>query len=133
MSTFDGLPEGWAVWNEEADGKAVLVYRPDVFDGDAFPPACLPTLSLTTQSPNRPPGETTTGPTNWHVLLFLEPDVRVRDPGVETTFERYDAAVAATVELTRRFADGEIDLRACYQLPRDAYLDELEALTGRDA
>lgn len=45
--SFEALPDGWRVWNEEPSGRAILVYRPDVFGGDDLPSECLPTIYLT--------------------------------------------------------------------------------------
>ena len=62
------------------------------------------------------------------VTLYLEPEVD-RDP------ESYDAlpdAVKAAEALTRRFSAGEVDYRALYQVPREAYLEKLDELTGRE-
>lgn len=129
--SFEGLSEDWVVWSDESAGRSVLVYRPDVFDTQAFPPECLPTIYLTSQSPDRPPGERSRGPERWHVLLYLEPDVRAR--GRDATYETRERAVDGAVELARAFADGEVDYRGLYQVPREAYLDELDRLTGRDA
>jgi len=44
--SFDSLGEDWVVWSDEGE-KAVLAFRPDVFDGDEFPAPCLPTIYLT--------------------------------------------------------------------------------------
>ena len=62
------------------------------------------------------------------VTLYLEPEVN-RDP------EAYDVlpdAVEAAEALTRRFSAGEVDYRALYQVPREAYLEKLDELTGRE-
>ena len=132
MATFDDLPEGWAVWSDEADGRAVLVYRPDVFDSDAFPPACLPTLYLTNGPKRRRRPKSAADRRRrdtWHVTLFLEPEVEFPEA---PTFDSRDGAVAGAVDLARSFADGELDLRGCYQVPREAYLDRLASLTGAE-
>ncbi len=130
MDPLADLPGGWEVWNAEPGGRAVLAFRPDVFDGDAFPPACLPTLTVGPgRSPDGRPDRTATSG-HWHVALYLEPDVRVRE--VDEGFEDRDAAVAAAAEAARAFAAGELDLRSAYQEPREGYLDRLEALIGTD-
>ncbi|MFB6118605.1 DUF5820 family protein [Halosegnis sp.] len=123
------LPDGWRPWSEAAD-KLVWAYRPDIFDGDAFPAACLPTIYLTRGGRSRRPGvDRDPGPgADWHVTLFLEPEVGP-DP------ERYPdraAAIEGARELARAFAAGEIDYRALYQVPREAYFRRLDELTGRD-
>lgn len=128
--TYDRLPDSWVVWNDEADGRSVLAYRPDVFDSESFPPECLPTLYLTRGRPSRrPPGSNPleTGD-DWRVTLYLEPDV-------ERPSERFDSrddAVDAAVDLARRFDRGEIDYRDLYQVPREEYFERLDELTGRD-
>lgn len=123
------LPAGWAVWSEADD--TVLAYRPDVFDGEAFPAPCMPTIYVTQGGRDRRPGRSRDPApgTPWHVTLYLEPEVG-RDP------DRYDdreAAVAGALDLAERFADGEIDYRALYQVPRPDYLDRLDEVTGRDS
>lgn len=124
------LPDGWVAWSE-ADDRLVWVYRPDVFDGGGFPPPCLPTLYVTRGRRSRRPGVDRAPPpdADWHVTLFLEPEV-ARDPD---RFDDRAAALAGARELAARFARGEVDVRALYQIPRETYLDELEALTGQDS
>ena len=128
MSEFDALPDSWTVWTESTD-QCVLVYRPDVFDSHAFPAPCLPTIYLTHGRRSRRPGsELDPDPTDpWFVTLFLEPEVS-RDA------ERFDsraAAVAGAITLAERFADGEVDYRDRYQVPREEYFTKLDELIGR--
>jgi hypothetical protein len=126
MDPLDALPDGWQVWNAEPGGRVVLTYRPDIFDGDGFPPSCLPTLTVAPgASPDARP-ERQAGTDRWHVALFLEPDVRVR--AVETSADDRDAAVERAVAVARQFATGEVDYRAAYHEPRTAYLDRLDQL-----
>jgi hypothetical protein len=128
VSGFDALPAGWERWSD-AEERVVLVYRPDVFDADGFPAPCLPTLYLTHGRRNRRPGgRTPTAGEAWYVRLFLEPEVGT-DP---EAFETRERAVAGAVDLAERFADGTIDYRGLYQVPRPAYLDRLDELTGRE-
>lgn len=125
--SFEDLPEGWTVWHDEPGGKSVLVYRPDVFDSQAYPAPCLPTLYVARGGRGRRPGSARQGADEWRVTLFLEPEV-------EAAADRYDdraAAVAGAVDCARRFARGEVDYRDRYQVPREAYLDRLDELTGR--
>lgn len=123
-------PAGWERWNDTPD-RQVFVYRPDVFDSQAFPAACLPTLYLS-NSPHRnrrPEQRSNRGGNAWHLTLYLEPEVVLAE-------ERYDdrtAADDAGAVLARRFADGELDYRSAYQVPRETYLDRLDDLTGREA
>jgi hypothetical protein len=63
----------------------------------------------------------------WSVTLFLE-------PGVEDRTESYgsrEEAVEGAVAYARRFANGEIDYRGLYQVPREEYFEKLDELTGR--
>lgn len=121
-------PAGWTTWSD-ADDRLVLAYRPDVFDADAFPAPCMPTLYLTRGRRNRRrPGQERSAALDWFVTLYLEPEVIVGE-------ERFDAradALEGARSLARDFADGTLDYRAAYQVPREAYLDELDRLTGRD-
>lgn len=129
MVRLDDPPAGWTAWSVEADGRAVLVYRPDVFDGEEFPAPCLPTLYLTRgpRERRRPGRSRPEGDAAWHVTLYLEPEVTV--PGGDTYSTR-EAAVEAALGLARRFAAGEIDVRGVYQVPREEYVEKLVALTG---
>lgn len=119
-------PAGWETWSDQAT-KVVLVYRPDVFDTADFPAPCLPTLYLTKGRRDRRPGRHQPAPDDdWQVTLYLEPDVQ----GPSTTHETRQDAESSAVTLAQRFADGEIDYRELYQVPRPAYLDRLDDLTG---
>lgn len=124
--SFEELAPGWEVWNEEPN-RCVLAYRPDVFDSDAFPAPCLPTIYLTKGKRSRRPGPHRPSPdAAWYVTLFLEPEVN-RDPD---TYDTREAAVDGAVTLAARFAEGDIDCRELYQVPRDGYLTKLAELTG---
>ncbi|MFB6303549.1 MAG: DUF5820 family protein [Haloferacaceae archaeon] len=125
---FDALPDGWTVWADEPGGRSVLAYRPDVFEGESYPAPCLPTIYVTAGSRRRPAARTPDAGDDWYARLFLEPDVM----GPEERCESRAAAREAAVELARRFAAGDVDYRALYQVPRPDYLDRLDALTGRD-
>lgn len=131
MTGFAALPDSWEIWSEEDDGRAVLAYRPDVFDGEAFPAACLPTLYVTHGKRTRRPG---TNPTtrstveDWFVTFYLEPDVSLPD---QFRFDSRSDAVACALDLARQFDEGEIDYRELYQVPRERYFDRLDELTGR--
>ncbi|MFC7136991.1 DUF5820 family protein [Halobaculum litoreum] len=122
------LGDGWRVWNEEPGGRAIVVYRPDVFDADRFPAPCLPTVYLTNGSRRARPGSGQYRTDEWHVTLFLEPEVEAES----RTFDERAAAVDGVADVTSRFAAGAIDYRGAYQVPREAYLDELDALVRGD-
>lgn len=123
---MDDLPEGWVTWSE-GRGKVVLAYRPDVFDTEAFPAPCLPTIYVTHGQRSRRPGRRQpTEETPWYVTLFLEPEV---DRGPHT-FDSREAGFAGARDVAQQFTDGTIDYRSLYQVPRPDYLDRLDELTG---
>lgn len=122
---LDALADAWTVWNQ-TEAKLILAYRPDIFDSERFPAPCLPTVYLTRGKRTRRPGADRTGE-DWYVTLYLEPEVE-RDP---ESFTDRESAIEGAVSVANRFAAGDIDYRDLYQVPRDAYLDELDELTGR--
>lgn len=125
---FDGLADGWDVWSVE-NRRAVLAYRPDIFDSSAFPAECLPTIYLTKGRRGRRPGRPTPPPdAPWFVTLYLEPDV-----SQEFQYDGQDAAIDGAKTLAAEFATGEFAYRELYQLPRERYLDKLDELTGQDS
>lgn len=126
---MDDVPDGWQVWSD-ADDRLVLAYRPDVFDGGDFPPPCLPTIYVSRGRRGRRPGVRRDPPpgTPWYVTLFLEPEIE----GEPEAFDSRAAARDGARELARRFADGDVDYRGLYQVPREAYFEKLDELTGRD-
>jgi hypothetical protein len=127
--SLDDLPDAWTVWNEEPDGRVILAYRPDVFDADQFPAACLPTIYVTNGARDARPGAGQLETDEWHATLFAEPEIKLAS---EQTDGR-DAAIDAAVSLAREFADGNVDYRGAYQVPREAYFAELDERTGREA
>ena len=130
MTAYADLPDGWVVWNDEPDGRSILAYRPDVFDSHEFPAACLPTIYVT-DGPigrRRPEARGRSVDGTWNVALFLEPEVTV----TTRRFDDRDAAVRGAIELAREFADGSLAYRSAYQVPREAYLAELDSLLGRE-
>ena len=124
------LGDGWDIWSADSD-RTVLAYRPDVFDGDEFPPPCLPTVYITRGRPNRRPEGNRNLPPDapWMVTLYLEPEVNRDAEAYDTAAE----AAAAAARLTRRFADGDVDYRGLYQVPRKSYFERLDELTGGPA
>jgi len=131
MSGYGDLPEGWQVWTEDARGGDIVVFRPDVFDSQEYPAPCLPTIQVAQRPPNQQKRRAGSNPEGWWVSLTLEPEVRVRD--ADARFDSRSAAVAGAVDLAERFADGNVDYRGAYQIPREEYLDGLDELTGREA
>jgi hypothetical protein len=121
----ESLPEGWEVWTE-SDRKVILVFRPDVFDGDAFPAPCLPTIYVTKGKRRRKPGREVRPGDPWYVTLFLEPEVS----GDEKSRDTREDALAAASDLAARFAAGEVDYRGLYQVPRETYFERLDELTS---
>ncbi|WP_058366542.1 DUF5820 family protein [Haloparvum sedimenti] len=126
--SFPEPPGGWRVWNEESEGRVILAYRPDVFTEDAFPAACLPTIYLTNGSRKRRPGAGQYETDEWHVVLFLEPEIEAL---AETYDDRADA-VAGALDAASRFDEGDVDYRDAYQVPREEYFERLDELTGRE-
>lgn len=127
MFEADSLAAGWQVWNA-TDEKAVLAYRPDVFNGGDFDPACLPTIYVTRGRRTRRPGGTHNPPPGspWFVTLYLEPDVSTAD-----RFDTREEAIDGAHDVAARFAAGEVDYRGLYQVPREDYFARLDDLTGR--
>ncbi|WP_424018466.1 DUF5820 family protein [Halorientalis pallida] len=120
------LPAGWEVWSA-GETRYVLAYRPDIFDSKEFPAPCLPTIYLTKGQRGRRPGRHQPAPDDpWHVTLSLEPEIEV----ASARYDDRDEAVAGVHDLAARFADGEFDPREYYQVPREDYLDELDAILG---
>ena len=124
-------PAGWRVWNEEPGRRLVLAYRPDVFDSEAFPAACLPTITVAPgKGPDQLP-ERRIQQSGWYRAFYLEPTVRVGR--ADATYDTWDDAVAGAHEAAAAFLDGGLDYRGAYQQPREAYLaklDELVAASG---
>jgi hypothetical protein len=115
MTELESLPKNWEVWNEDPNGATILVYRPDIFDSHQYPAPCLPTIHVAQRPPTQRKRRGTADHDSWYVSLALEPEVRVKDEDAE--FDSHAAAVEGAVELA-------------YQIPREAYLDELDELTG---
>ncbi len=125
---FGSLPDGWRVWNREPSGRVILAYRPDVFDGDALPAPCLPTIYLTNGSRRARPGAGQYATDEWHVVLYLEPEVEA----IAETYADRSVAVDAAVDAAERFAAGDVDYRDAYQVPREAYFERLDAVIEAD-
>jgi hypothetical protein len=124
------LAEGWQVWHEDMSGELILVFRPDVFsEAGGFPAPCLPTILVSDRSRARRPDARHRRGGTWSVVLTLEPQVEVR----VTEHADRDIAIERAAELTAEFAMGKVDYRGAYQVPRESYLDRLDALTGTDS
>lgn len=124
--SLQSLPSGWRVWNEETDGRVILAYRPDVFNSEAFPAACLPTIYVTNGSTRRRPGAGSVATDTWQVKFFLEPEIEA----VTTQYDDRETAVVGAIETAQSFVDGEVDYREAYQLPREEYFEKLDELVG---
>lgn len=122
------LPEGWVVWNEEPNGRVILAYRPDVFDGERFPAPCLPTIYVSDGSLSRRPGAGQRRGEGWHARLLLEPEIEA----ATEAFDTRAAAIEGAVDLAEAFAGGSVDYRSLYQVPRPEYFGTLDELTDRD-
>ncbi len=123
---FDGLVDGWTVWSLEST-RAVLAYRPDIFDSHEYPPECLPTIYVTKGKRGRRPGRDVPNPDDsWYVTLYLEPEVT----SSQKEYDSRDEAVSASTELAAAFDRGNVDYRALYQVPRPDYFEKLDELTG---
>lgn len=126
--SFDELPEGWEVWHDDG-GRAVVVFRPDVFEGAAYDAAHLPTLYVSTRSPDVPMRRGDESSDEWHVACTLEPEVHVAS--LESSHEMRVDAVEAAVEAARRFSRGDVDFEGVYAAaPPREYLNRLDELTG---
>jgi hypothetical protein len=116
-------PSGWTVWNDEPRGRRILVFRPDVFnESNDLPAPCLPTILISNRSEAPRPGASRIRTGTWRVVLTLEPEVEA----TRSEYESRDAAVAGANGLASRFAAGEIDYRAAYQVPRPTYFERLD-------
>lgn len=123
----ESLPGGWTLWNAEPEGRVICTYHPDLFDGDDFPAACLPTIYVTDGSRRARPGAGQYATGEWHVTLFLEPEVEVQS----ATYDDRETALEAAVDVAAAFDDGEVDYRSAYRVPRENYLAKLDELTER--
>ncbi len=121
------LPADWSVWDQVDGDRLILVFRPDIFDGSQFPPACLPTIYVREgeqdlRHAGPAPAAGTEG--RWMVTLILEPEVSARIGETKS----YDSAKELAVETATDFVAGELDIEGMYQLPRTAYLSALREL-----
>jgi hypothetical protein len=122
-------PSGWTVWNDEPRGRRILVFHPEKFnETNDLPAPCLPTILVSNRSRAARPGASRVRTGTWHAVLTLEPEVEA----VVEAFDSRAAAVAGANDIADRFADGEIDYRAAYQVPRETYFDRLDEVVGRE-
>jgi hypothetical protein len=121
-------PSGWTVWNDEPRGRRILVFHPEIFnESNDLPAPCLPTILVSNRSRTARPGASRVRTGTWHAVLTLEPEVKA----VTEEFDSREAAVAGANDLARRFSGGEIDYRAAYQVPREAYFERLDEIVGQ--
>ena len=121
-------PSGWTVWNDEARGRRILVFRPEVFnESNDLPAPCLPTILISNRSRAARPGASRIRTGTWHAVLTLEPEVEA----VAEEFDSRAAAVEGANDIASRFADGAVDYRAAYQVPREDYFERLDEVVGR--
>ncbi|ELZ94251.1 hypothetical protein C440_11538 [Haloferax mucosum ATCC BAA-1512] len=123
------LPDGWTLWNDEQEGRRILAYRPDVFNESSFPAECMPTIFVWNGSRAKRPGATQIRTETWHAVLYLEPEIEA----VVEEFDSRETALEGAEAIAQQFADGEIDYREAYQIPREDYFDKLDELTGRES
>lgn len=130
MTDDSDPPGGWTTWTDEDGGRLILAFRPDVFDAERYPAACLPTIHASNGPTRRRPGARREPTDRWHVTLRLEPEVRLGD---REAFDSRERARAVAADLAARFDAGELPYRDAYQVldGRRAYLDRLDELTGR--
>lgn len=118
-------PTGWHLWNEESDGRVILLYRPDIFSEDQdLPPECIPTLLISNGSRANRPGASQLTTDTWHAALTLEPDIDLRIQA----FNARQRAIEGGYALAQSFHAGEFDFRDPYQVPREAYFTRLDSV-----
>ena len=122
---------GWTTWHDGAGGTLVLTFRPDIFDGQRLPPACLPTITVKRERHRGPRGRPAGKNEHraWTVELRLEPAVLLE----QDRFNEREGAVDWAQELATAFANDELPYRGAYQRPRDDYLAILDDLLPADA
>jgi len=94
------LPEGWVVWSE--DDGLVVCYKPELFDGEEYPRACLPLITVTKADRG-----TIGGREGWRVTFHIEADVPAHS--LRKTVTGYDEAIEYVVETAKKFNAGEYD------------------------
>ena len=120
----ESVPDGWDTWHTDPGGISVWVFRPDVFDGDAFPPACIPTLTIKPARERGPRGRPGQSASEWWSELRLEPDVLLE----RRTAGTREQAMTLAIQRATAFTDGDIAFRTAYADPPVDYLDRLESI-----
>jgi hypothetical protein len=117
------LPDGWYVWSE--DDGLVACYKPGIFDGDEYPRACLPLVTVTEASRG-----TAGGRDGWRVSFHIEADVPARK--LRKNLVGYDKATDYALEIAGDFSDGEYDVAGFYADGdvRAGYVARLREETG---
>jgi len=118
------LPDGWVVWSE--DDGLVVCYKPDIFDGDQYPRACLPLITVTKADRG-----TVSGREGWRVTFHVEADVPAHS--LRKAVVGYDEAIEYAVEIATKFNAGEYDPAEFYAEGdvREEYVARLRRETER--
>ncbi len=118
-------PTGWRIWNNEPGGKRILVFRPDIFsERNDLPAMCLPTIHVTNGSQASRPGASQRQTDTWHVILTLEPEIEA----ITDSYETRQTALTGAHNIAERFAQGRINYRDPYQVPRPDYFQMLDTV-----
>ncbi len=118
-------PTGWRIWNNEPGGKRILVFRPDIFsERNDLPAMCLPTIHVTNGSQASRPGASQRQTDTWHVILTLEPEIEA----ITDSYETRQTALTGAHDIAERFAQGRINYRDPYQVPRPDYFQMLDTV-----
>ena len=125
----ESLPTGWQPWHTDPGGISVWVYRPDVFDGSDFPPACIPTLTVKPARQRGPRGRPGSGNQEWWAELRLEPDVLLE----RRTSADVEACRGAALELATDFVRGDMAYWEVYHEPPTSYLETIDLLLTETA
>ena len=80
----------------------VVCYKPDVFDGDQYPRACLPLITVTKADRG-----TVGGREGWRVTFHVEADVPAYS--LRKVVTGYDEAIEYVIEIATKFNEGVYD------------------------
>ena len=124
--SFETRPDGCQAGNVEQTGQATVGYGPDSYAHLTLPSTCLPTIYLTNGSRRKRPGAGQYATDEWHVVLYLEPEIEA----VTQTYETRERGAEGAIDVAGQFVDGDVDYREAYQVPRDAYFERLDEYVG---